>query len=110
MTDAEGAKLQGAAVGTSLTGKAIALVVLVAACVSMACAQPKPITSLRAVRALSNAEADQSLPVQFEATVTYVRTYQRALYVQDGDAAIFVDWGTQNLLVPGDRVSISGTT
>lgn len=110
MTDAEGAKLQGAAVGTSLTGKAIALVVLVAACVSMACAQPKPITSLRAVRALSNAEADQSLPVQFEATVTYVRTYQRALYVQDGDAAIFVDWGTQNLLVPGDRVSITGTT
>ncbi|MGA8669779.1 MAG: GGDEF domain-containing protein [Terracidiphilus sp.] len=110
MTDAEGAGLLGAANGTSLIGKAIALVALVAACVSMTYAQPKAITSLRAIRDLTNAEADQSLPVQFEATVTYVRTYQRALFVQDGDAALYVDWGTQNLLEPGDRVSVVGTT
>jgi diguanylate cyclase (GGDEF)-like protein len=110
MTDAEGARLQGAARGTSLIARAAALVALVAACASATYAQPKPMTSLRAIRALTNAEADQSLPVQFEATVTYVRTYQHALFVQDSDTAIYVDWGTQNLLEPGDRVSITGTT
>ncbi len=110
MTDAEGAKLRCAAVGASLIRKGVALAALVVACVSPAPAQPKPLTSVRAIRALTNAQASQALPVEFEATVTYVRTYQRALFVQDGDAAIFVDWPTQSLLEPGDRVSITGTT
>ena len=114
MTDAEGAKLRSAARGTVLIGKAIAtgalLVALVAACVSMTFAQPTPLASLRAIHALTNAQASHALPVDFEATVTYVRNYQRALFVQDGDSAIYVDWPTQNLLEPGDRVSITGTT
>ena len=114
MTDAEGAKLRSAARGTVLIGKAIAtgalLVALVAACVSMTFAQPTPLASLRAIHALTNAQAGHALPVDFEATVTYVRNYQRALFVQDGDSAIYVDWPTQNLLEPGDRVSITGTT
>ena len=114
MTDAEGAKLRGAAGGTVLIGKAIApaalLVALVAGCVSTTLAQPTPLASLRVIHALTNAQASHALPVDFEATVTYVRNYQRALFVQDGDSAIYVDWPTQNLLEPGDRVSITGTT
>ncbi|HUB28512.1 MAG TPA: GGDEF domain-containing protein [Terracidiphilus sp.] len=65
---------------------------------------------MRAIRALSNSEASQGRPVDFQATVTYVRTYERALYVQDGDSAVYVDWPTQNLLQPGDRVEITGVT
>lgn len=114
MTDAEGAELRRAAAGSFLIGKAIALgallVALVAACAVTAYAQPVPLTSLHAIRALTNAQASKALPVEFEATVTYVRTYQQMLFVQDGDAAIYVDWATQNLLEPGDRVSITGTT
>jgi diguanylate cyclase (GGDEF)-like protein len=114
MTDAEGVRLRRAARGTFLIGKVIApaalLVALVAACVSTTLAQPTPLVSLRAIHALTNTQASQALPVEFEATVTYVRSYQRALFVQDGDSAIYVDWPTQNLLEPGDRVSITGIT
>ena len=118
MTDAEGARLRRAARRTFLIEKAIAprallaalLVALVAACVSTTLAQPAPLTSLRAIHALTNDQASQGLPVEFEATVTYVRSYQRSLFVQDGNSAIYVDWPTQTLLEPGDRVSISGFT
>ena len=118
MTDAEGARLRRAARRTFLIEKAIAprallaalLVALVAACVSTTLAQPAPLTSLRAIHALTNDQASQGLPVEFEATVTYVRSYQRSLFVQDGNSAIYVDWPTQTLLEPGDRVSISGVT
>ncbi|MGA7109344.1 MAG: GGDEF domain-containing protein [Terracidiphilus sp.] len=111
MMDAGGTRLRGAATaGTYLIGRVIALLALASACASGAHAQPAPISSLRAIRALSNAQASQALPVDFEATVTYVRTYERALFVQDGDAAVYVDWPTQNLLKPGDRVQVTGET
>ena len=45
----------------------------------------RPLTSLRAIHALSNAQASHQLPVSFEATVTYYRGYERTLFVQDGD-------------------------
>jgi diguanylate cyclase (GGDEF)-like protein len=89
-------------------GKVIAAAALAALCASFADAQP--LASVHAIRALSNTQADQALPVDFQATVSYVRSYQHALFVQDGDAAIAVDWGTENLLAPGDRVEIIGTT
>lgn len=68
------------------------------------------LASIRAVRALSKAEAGKALPVQFQATVTFARSRERALFVQDGDDAIYVDWPTDNMLAPGDRVLISGKT
>jgi diguanylate cyclase (GGDEF)-like protein len=111
MVNAGGTRPRGAAgIGTFLIVKLVVLVALVCVCVSPTCAQPTAITSVRAIRALSNNEASQGLPVDFQATVTYVRTYERALYVQDGDAAVYVDWPTQNLLAPGDRVEITGNT
>lgn len=59
---------------------------------------------------LTNAEASQRLPVAFEATVTYYRAYDRDLFVQDGNDAIYVHATTNLNLVPGDRVLVRGTT
>jgi diguanylate cyclase (GGDEF)-like protein len=69
-----------------------------------------PLTSIRAIRALSNDEASHQVPVAFEATVTYYRGYEKTLFVQDGDAAIYVQSSTRLSLSPGDRVLIKGTT
>lgn len=71
---------------------------------------PKPLDSVRAVRALSNAEADQQVPVALKATVTDFRKDHRNLFVQDGDAGLFVKAIIANDLVPGDRVLIKGNT
>jgi diguanylate cyclase (GGDEF)-like protein len=89
------------------------LVALLAMAVSGAgafAAPPAPLTSLHAITALTNAQASQHLPVNFEATVIYYRSYGRELFVQDGDAAIYV-YNPQTLrLVPGDRILVKGTT
>jgi len=68
-----------------------------------------PLTTLRAVAALSNAQASQHMPATFEATVTYFRFYDYVLIVQDGDAAIYVRATTNLNLTPGDRVLVRGT-
>ena len=73
-------------------------------------AEPAPLTTLRAVHALSNAEASHKLPVAFEATVTYYRGYENNLFVQDGDAAIYVQALSEARFIPGDRVLIKGKT
>jgi diguanylate cyclase (GGDEF)-like protein len=72
-------------------------------------AAPAPLTTLRAVTALSNAEASQHPTVSFQATVTYFRLYQNELFIQDGDAAIFVLITTDLKLAPGDRILVRGT-
>jgi diguanylate cyclase (GGDEF)-like protein len=73
-------------------------------------APPAPLTTLRAIHALSNSEASQRLPVAFEATVGYSRGYENLLFVQDGDVAIFVRSPSGTQLAQGDRILISGTT
>ena len=73
-------------------------------------ATERPLTSLRAIRALSNSQASHQLPVSFEATVTYYRGYERTLFVQDGDQAIYVQPKMEVQLSAGDRVLIKGTT
>jgi diguanylate cyclase (GGDEF)-like protein len=75
----------------------------------LAAGQP-PLTSLRAIHALSNSEASHQLPVSFQATVIYYRDYERTLFVEDGDAAIFVQPRVPARMLPGDRVQIEGTT
>jgi diguanylate cyclase (GGDEF)-like protein len=70
---------------------------------------PAPLTTLRAVHALTNEEARQKMPVVFEATVVYSRGYENLLFVQDGDAAIFVRPPTNSTMTPGDRVLVHGT-
>jgi diguanylate cyclase (GGDEF)-like protein len=73
-------------------------------------APPVTLTALRAIRALTNAEASLRLPVAFEATVTYYRDYENILFVQDGGAAVFVFDAQDAKLVPGDRVLVEGKT
>ena len=73
-------------------------------------AAPAPLTSLRAIHALSNAEASHALPVEFEASVIYFRGYEHTMFVEDGEFAIYVQAPTLEIFVPGDRVLIHGIT
>jgi len=72
--------------------------------------QPAPLTSLRAIKQVTNAEAIHALPVSFTATVTYFRSYERTMFVQDGDQAIYVQATTKQNFIPGDVIRINGTT
>jgi diguanylate cyclase (GGDEF)-like protein len=67
------------------------------------------LSPLSSVVAISSAEAANHIPVSFEATVTYSRPFENTLFVQDGDAAIFVYGSGKAKLVPGDRVLVTGT-
>jgi diguanylate cyclase (GGDEF)-like protein len=71
---------------------------------------PTPLTTLRQIRALSDTEASQSLPVAFEATVTYYYNGGFDLFVQEGDEAIYVETKLNAGLVVGDRVLVRGKT
>jgi len=73
-------------------------------------AAPTTLTSLRVIHGLSNEQAKQAVPVAFEATVIYFRSYEKTMFVQDGDVAIYVQATTNAHLVPGDRILIKGTT
>ena len=78
---------------------------------SSACAAASdPIPTLRAVAALTNAQASRHIPVSFEATVIYDFKPALDINVQDGDTAIFVRPARETELVPGDRVRVEGTT
>jgi diguanylate cyclase (GGDEF)-like protein len=72
-------------------------------------AMPAPLTTLRAIHALTNDQAKEAQPVAFEATVVYSRGYENILFVQDGDDAIFVRPPTTAALTPGDRILVRGT-
>jgi diguanylate cyclase (GGDEF)-like protein len=69
-----------------------------------------PLSTLHAVHALSNAEAGQSLPVSFQATVTYYNQGDVDMFVQDGGEALYVQANAGIKVVPGDRVLIQGHT
>ena len=73
-------------------------------------AGPSTLTSLASVHALSNAEASEGISVACEATVVYSRGYESLLFVEDGDAALFVNPPTTAALLPGDRIFIKGKT
>jgi len=71
---------------------------------------PAPLTSVQQVVALTNAQAAHSLPVKLEATVTYVRPLGDNLFVMDGGYGVYVRFGDDIGLIPGDRIAISGIT
>ncbi len=91
--------------------RVIAAIALLLGCSSsLRGAAPEHLTSLRAIKALTNAQASHALPVSFTATVTYFRKYEKTMFVQDGDLAIYVQPATDRDFVPGDVVHINGTT
>jgi diguanylate cyclase (GGDEF)-like protein len=71
-------------------------------------AVPGTLTTLRAIHLLSNAQAAQTPPVAFQATVTYFRGYERTLFVQDEGVGVYVSATTGLALKPGDRIVIRG--
>jgi diguanylate cyclase (GGDEF)-like protein len=68
------------------------------------------LTTLEAIHHLNNEQASQRLPVSFQATVSYYRWFDNDLFVQDRDAAIYVNAKPGLKLVPGDRILVRGTT
>jgi diguanylate cyclase (GGDEF)-like protein len=87
-----------------------AFVVVFGCTCAAAAAAPGPLTTLRAIDALTNAQATQGLPVAFEATVTYFAPGFRYLFVQDDGQAIFVYAPADAVLTPGDRILVRGIT
>ena len=86
----------------------LALSILLSWAVAASSATPATLTSLRAIHALTNAQAAQAPPVAFEATVTYFRGYERTLFVQDEGLGIYVSAPKGRDLAPGDRILIRG--
>ena len=87
-----------------------ALAVILGWAAAALAAEPGTLTSVRAIHALSNAEATHAIPVAFEGTVTYYNRSDIDLFVQDGDAAIYVETKMRANVVPGDRVLVRGKT
>ncbi len=93
-----------------LTKRIVFTATLVLASTIAAWAAPSaPLTTLHAAATLTNAEASKSLPVSFEATVTYFRSFDKDLFVQGGGDAIYVHASTTLKLTPGDRIRVTGT-
>ena len=72
-------------------------------------ASSAPLTTLRAIHAVTNAQASQQPAVSFEATITYMRSYQSVMFVQEGDTAIFIRPVPNLDLSAGDRIHVEGT-
>ncbi len=78
-------------------------------CLPAAAASPPSPITLHDAATMTNAEASKHLPVSFEATVTYFRSYDNELFVQEGGDAIYVGATTTLKLTPGDRIRVTGT-
>ena len=87
-----------------------AAAIVIASTLAALAAPPVPLTTLDSVSRLSNAEAAKGIPVDLEATVTYLSRRQRSMDVQDGDTAIYVQLTKDAVLALGDRVRLRGTT
>ena len=96
--------------GFRFCGRMLALAMVAGASRLVFAAGPQTITSLAAVHALTNEEAAHSLPVSFEAAVTYHIPGDEDLFVQDGGLAVYVEAPKNVAPKPGDRVLVRGKT
>jgi len=85
-------------------------VFLVGAAAWCAAQGPPMLRTVEAVRELSHEDAARRLPVEFTATVTYFRSYEKTLFVQEGDWGVYVNATTDLNLVPGDKVLVKGVS
>jgi diguanylate cyclase (GGDEF)-like protein len=91
-------------------GVLLACLLACSATVALADEAAGTVTSLAEIHKLTNADASRAVPVAFEATVTFFLPYERTLFVQDGQDAIYVQATTNLALKPGDRVLVRGFT
>ncbi|MGA9667930.1 MAG: hypothetical protein WBQ94_01910, partial [Terracidiphilus sp.] len=82
-----------------------AFVIVLGSALAAWSALPAPLTSLRAIHELTNAEASKGLPVDFPAIVTFYDkfNYSTNLFVQDEGTGIYVAVQGKLDLRPGDR-------
>ena len=73
-------------------------------------AETGALTTLKDIHALTNEQASHALRVDFQATVTFYRSYETVLFVQDQGVAIYVQTPLNVSLQPGDRVEVKGKT
>lgn len=71
--------------------------------------EPAPLTTPAAVRALSHKDAARKMPVDIQATVTFFRGFEHALFIQEGDTGVFVRPTPGLRVQPGDVVRVRGT-
>jgi diguanylate cyclase (GGDEF)-like protein len=90
--------------------KIIGFVVVFCATVGATAQRQGVLSSVRQISQLDAGSASHSLPVDFQATLTYFRPYEQTMFVEDGDAAIFVKATTDAPLAPGDRIRVRGIT
>ena len=89
----------------------VPVLAVILGCASAACAAPQgALTTLHAVRSITDADARQGLPVAFQATVTYYDKSGLDLFVQEDNEALYVQGKPHESLVPGDRVLVRGKT
>jgi diguanylate cyclase (GGDEF)-like protein len=90
------------------TARRVPLAVLASLWIASVAAAQAPLNSLAAIEKVTNAQARQVPAVDFVATVTYFRAYEHTLFVEDGNAAIFVSAVASPKLEPGDLVRVQG--
>ncbi len=88
----------------------LALTVFLPCRVCNAVSSEVPLTTLKAIHALTNQQADKAIPVEFEANVIYYRHGNVDMFVQDGEVAVYVETSPDQNLATGDRVLIRGVT
>jgi diguanylate cyclase (GGDEF)-like protein len=71
---------------------------------------PGTLTSVRAVKEISRAQAARSLPVSFDAVVTYYNPKDVDLFVEQDGHAVYVQTAMGQRLAPGDLVHVDGKT
>lgn len=91
-------------------GVVVALAALLVCVPGVRAEQAAVLTTLRAIHALTNEQAKKALPVDFEATVTCFTGKGFVLFVQDGNAGIYIRADTHLDLQLGDRVRVRGRT
>jgi diguanylate cyclase (GGDEF)-like protein len=69
-----------------------------------------PLTEVRQVNQLTNAEAAKSLPVKLQGTATFVNTEDGGLFVQEDGHGTYVNFSGHSEIRPGDRVLVTGIT
>jgi diguanylate cyclase (GGDEF)-like protein len=69
-----------------------------------------PLTQVRQINELTNAQAANSLPVKLRGTATYVSPDDGGLFVQSDGHGTYVNYSGRTELSPGDQILVTGVT